>query len=93
MKVTYPDGSSEETPAKVTVVPNDAQDNTPGYEEGRSASLSKSKSTSLSNSVSAEKSTSLSRSASVAKSQSISRSQSVVKYQKRLVCHIKLCKI
>ncbi|PWZ90139.1 hypothetical protein DD873_01910, partial [Staphylococcus pseudintermedius] len=35
VKVTYPDGSSEETPAKVTVVPNDAQDNTPGYEEGR----------------------------------------------------------
>ncbi|EGQ3783505.1 YSIRK-type signal peptide-containing protein, partial [Staphylococcus pseudintermedius] len=34
VKVTYPDGSSEETPAKVTVVPNDAQDNTPGYEEG-----------------------------------------------------------
>ncbi|HEC2169434.1 TPA: YPDG domain-containing protein, partial [Staphylococcus delphini] len=33
VKVTYPDGSSEETPAKVTVDPNQAQENTPGYNE------------------------------------------------------------
>ncbi|MDN8929517.1 YPDG domain-containing protein, partial [Staphylococcus aureus] len=35
VKVTYPDGSTEETPVKVTIIPNDAQDNTPGYEDGR----------------------------------------------------------
>ncbi|MDI0220826.1 Rib/alpha-like domain-containing protein, partial [Staphylococcus aureus] len=34
VKVTYPDGSTEETPVKVTIIPNDAQDNTPGYEDG-----------------------------------------------------------
>nr|WP_232011957.1 YPDG domain-containing protein [Staphylococcus condimenti] len=31
VKVTYPDGSEEQTPAKVTVVPTDADDNTPAY--------------------------------------------------------------
>ncbi|PNZ35680.1 YPDG domain-containing protein, partial [Staphylococcus lutrae] len=33
--VTYPDGSTDTTTARVTVVPNDAQENTPGYNEGR----------------------------------------------------------
>ncbi|REI20478.1 hypothetical protein DOS78_11350 [Staphylococcus felis] len=34
MKGKYPDGSTEETPVKVTVTPNQAQDNTPGDEDG-----------------------------------------------------------
>ncbi|REH97115.1 hypothetical protein DOS67_03850, partial [Staphylococcus felis] len=34
VKATYPDGSTEETPGKETVTPNQAQENTPGYENG-----------------------------------------------------------
>ncbi|REI32913.1 hypothetical protein DOS80_04015, partial [Staphylococcus felis] len=34
VKVTDPDESTEETPVKVTVTPNQAQENTPGYEAG-----------------------------------------------------------
>ncbi|REI02604.1 hypothetical protein DOS62_10060 [Staphylococcus felis] len=34
IKVTYPDESTEETPVKVTVTPNQAQENTTGYEDG-----------------------------------------------------------
>ncbi|REI11596.1 hypothetical protein DOS71_02710 [Staphylococcus felis] len=33
MKVTYPEGRTEETPVKVTVTPNQAQENTPDYED------------------------------------------------------------
>ena len=33
VKVTYPDGSTEEVPVKVGIVPNDAQSNDPGYED------------------------------------------------------------
>ncbi|REI06279.1 hypothetical protein DOS65_00265 [Staphylococcus felis] len=34
VKVSYPGGSTEETPVKVTVTPNKAQENTPGDEDG-----------------------------------------------------------
>ncbi|REI31554.1 hypothetical protein DOS79_00095 [Staphylococcus felis] len=34
VKVTYPDGSTEETPGKVRVTPNQAQENTTRYEDG-----------------------------------------------------------
>ncbi|WP_281673345.1 YPDG domain-containing protein [Staphylococcus auricularis] len=34
VKVTYPDGSTEEVPVKVVIIPNDAQSNIPGYSEG-----------------------------------------------------------
>ncbi|REI10348.1 YPDG domain-containing protein, partial [Staphylococcus felis] len=34
LKVTYPDGSKEETPVKITVTPNQAQEHTPGYGDG-----------------------------------------------------------
>ncbi|REI33074.1 YPDG domain-containing protein, partial [Staphylococcus felis] len=34
VKVTYPDGSGDNTTTNVRVVPNDAQENTPGYNGG-----------------------------------------------------------
>ncbi|REI21987.1 hypothetical protein DOS76_05995 [Staphylococcus felis] len=34
VKVTYPDGSTEETRVQVMVTPNQAQENTPRYEDG-----------------------------------------------------------
>ncbi|REH95365.1 hypothetical protein DOS70_06825 [Staphylococcus felis] len=34
LKVSYPYHRKEETPVKVTVTPNQAQENTPGYEDG-----------------------------------------------------------
>ncbi|REH84550.1 hypothetical protein DOS63_06485, partial [Staphylococcus felis] len=34
VKGTYTDGSTEETPVKLTGTPNQSQENTPGYEDG-----------------------------------------------------------